>query len=57
MKRYLWSGFLVLFGIYLNLYSKNKASWDIYLKNRYIKFKIILFKRSYRQQPEVKHFV
>ena len=26
--RYVWSGLVVVLGIYLNLYSKNKASWD-----------------------------
>jgi hypothetical protein len=26
--RYIWSGLIVVLGIYLNLYSKNKASWD-----------------------------
>ncbi|CAF0707495.1 unnamed protein product [Brachionus calyciflorus] len=26
--QYFWSGLIVLFGIYLNLYSKNKSKWD-----------------------------
>ena len=26
--RYIWSGLIVIAGIYLNVYSKNKASWD-----------------------------
>ncbi|XP_052774414.1 adenosine 3'-phospho 5'-phosphosulfate transporter 2-like [Mya arenaria] len=26
--QYLWSGLLVVLGIYLNIYSKNRASWD-----------------------------
>ncbi|GFN93276.1 adenosine 3'-phospho 5'-phosphosulfate transporter 2-like [Plakobranchus ocellatus] len=26
--QYIWSGLVVVLGIYLNLYSKNKASWD-----------------------------
>lgn len=26
--QYVWSGLVVVLGIYLNLYSKNKASWD-----------------------------
>lgn len=35
--RYLWSGLIVVLGIYLNLYSKNKVAWDArideFLKN------------------------
>lgn len=26
--QYVWSGFIVVIGIYLNIYSKNKAKWD-----------------------------
>ena len=29
--RYLWSGLIVVLGIYLNLYSKNKQSWDAHI--------------------------
>jgi len=55
--QYVWSGILVLIGIYLNLYSKNKTSWDIFFKTKYIKFRIMLFKRSIKQNSKIKHFV
>lgn len=29
--QYLWSGLIVVLGIYLNLYSMNKVSWDAYI--------------------------
>ena len=28
VARYVWAGLLVIAGIYLNVYSKNRASWD-----------------------------
>ncbi|XP_041358037.1 adenosine 3'-phospho 5'-phosphosulfate transporter 2-like isoform X1 [Gigantopelta aegis] len=31
--QYLWSALVVVLGIYLNLYSKNKADWDNKMKN------------------------
>ncbi|KAK7501100.1 hypothetical protein BaRGS_00007585 [Batillaria attramentaria] len=31
--QYLWSGLIVVLGIYLNLYSKNKVAWDTYISN------------------------
>ncbi|XP_060583195.1 adenosine 3'-phospho 5'-phosphosulfate transporter 2-like [Ruditapes philippinarum] len=33
--QYVWSGLIVVLGIYLNVYSKNKASWDITLTQWY----------------------
>ena len=26
--RYIWSGLIVILGIYLNVYSKNRVKWD-----------------------------
>ena len=30
--RYVWSGLIVVFGIYLNIYSKNQAKWNAKIK-------------------------
>ena len=40
--RYIWSGLIVVFGIYLNVYSKNKESWDAYLLLKLGEIKTVL---------------
>ncbi|KAH3695464.1 adenosine 3'-phospho 5'-phosphosulfate transporter 2-like [Dreissena polymorpha] len=33
--QYVWSGLIVVLGIYLNIYSKNKASWDAFMAHKW----------------------
>ncbi|CAG9532363.1 unnamed protein product [Cercopithifilaria johnstoni] len=33
VSQYLWGGLLILIAIYLNLYSKNRSSWELIVKN------------------------
>lgn len=40
--QYVWSGLIVVLGIYLNVYSKYKDSWDAYLLARFHKMKHVL---------------
>ncbi|KAL4235824.1 hypothetical protein ACF0H5_004214 [Mactra antiquata] len=37
--QYVWSGLIVVAGIYLNVYSKNKISWDATISNYYYKLR------------------
>lgn len=37
MFRYLWSGLMVLIGIYLNLMSKNREKWDNLFRVYYLR--------------------
>ncbi|KAK3601980.1 hypothetical protein CHS0354_025491 [Potamilus streckersoni] len=37
--QYVWSGLIVILGIYLNIYSKNKASWDMKMASIWAKVK------------------
>uniref|UniRef100_A0A0B6ZVJ6 Adenosine 3'-phospho 5'-phosphosulfate transporter 2 n=1 Tax=Arion vulgaris TaxID=1028688 RepID=A0A0B6ZVJ6_9EUPU len=48
--QYIWSGLVVVLGIYLNLYSKNKTSWDA--KILQMLQKCGLFKRKFTLEPE-----
>ncbi|OON17923.1 UAA transporter family protein, partial [Opisthorchis viverrini] len=38
---YVWSALLVVFGLYLNLYSKHRQSWDNYVRQQLYRFGII----------------
>lgn len=38
---YVWSGLLVLLGLYLSLYNKNRKSWDHFVRNRLYKLGIL----------------
>lgn len=50
--QYVWSGLIVVLGIYLNVYSKNKDSWDTYLLIKYNEVKSLLgYHRTYRKYP------
>ncbi|XP_005098299.1 adenosine 3'-phospho 5'-phosphosulfate transporter 2 [Aplysia californica] len=49
-SEYIWSGLVVVLGIYLNLYSKNKASWDA--KFAQLMQRYGLSKRPYALEPE-----
>ncbi|XP_052096488.1 adenosine 3'-phospho 5'-phosphosulfate transporter 2-like [Mytilus californianus] len=50
--QYVWSGLIVVFGIYLNVYSKNKDSWDTYLLIKYNEVKSLLgYTSIYRKYP------
>lgn len=40
--QYVWSALIVVFGIYLNVYSKNKESWDTYLLLKLGEIKAVL---------------
>jgi len=42
--RYVWSGVIVIIGIYLNIYSKNRAQWDARFKD----WTLRLFPRPHR---------
>ena len=42
--RYVWSGFIVLVGIYLNIYSKNRVQWDARFKDLLLR----IFPRPHR---------
>ncbi|XP_059175729.1 adenosine 3'-phospho 5'-phosphosulfate transporter 2-like [Physella acuta] len=44
--QYLWSGLVVLLGIYLNLYSKNKASWDAKILHFLQKYGVVTKKKT-----------
>ncbi|BFZ00032.1 hypothetical protein BsWGS_03071 [Bradybaena similaris] len=48
--QYLWSGLVVVLGIYLNLYSKNKTSWDAKIAS--LLQKLGLLKRKRALEPE-----
>jgi len=44
VHRYVWSGFIVLLGIYLNIYSKNRVQWDALFRDWVLR----LFPRPHR---------
>ncbi|CAG5115131.1 unnamed protein product [Candidula unifasciata] len=44
--QYLWSGLVVVLGIYLNLYSKNKTSWDAHIAGLLHKYGLLKRKRA-----------
>lgn len=47
---YLFSGLLVVLGIYLNLYNKNRRAWNVYIYNKYTLY--------FKQRPEkIYHYV
>lgn len=48
--QYVWSGLIVVLGIYLNLYSKNKVSWDAYIDS-FLK-RIRFQQRHWQVEPE-----
>jgi hypothetical protein len=51
--RYLWSGLLVFIGIYLNLYSKNQTSWNIFFKTYILNPKLVGFKKMFQTKKLV----
>ena len=51
--RYLWSGFIVMFGIYLNAYGQNQKSIENYLRS--LRHRILVrfrHKRPNHRDPE-----
>ena len=52
---YFWSGLLVLFGIYLNIYAKNNRNVTMknFLSRRLLKLYLYLFKILKRKKPSL----
>ncbi|VDN81810.1 unnamed protein product [Brugia pahangi] len=52
VMQYLWGGLLILIAIYLNLYSKNRTSWELIIKN-FIQYLRVTYTINYSKSPSI----
>ncbi|VIO92558.1 Uncharacterized protein BM_BM4374 [Brugia malayi] len=52
VMQYLWGSLLILTAIYLNLYSKNRTSWELIIKN-FIQYLRVTYTINYSKSPSI----